>query len=65
MTNKKIDVRIKIAIISGIFLVSAYGIAAYLQSPLADTQFQELDLMIPGQLIYESGNEGFKLIDWK
>lgn len=39
--KKETDVKIKIAIISGIFLVSAYGISAYLQSPLADTQFQD------------------------
>ena len=39
--KKEIDVKIKIAVISGIFLVAAYGISAYLQSPLADTQYQE------------------------
>ena len=39
--KKQIDIKIKIAIISGIFLVIAYTASAYLQSPLADTQFQE------------------------
>lgn len=39
--KKEIDVKIKIAIISGIFLVIAYGISAYLGSPLADTQWKE------------------------
>lgn len=70
MTNKKIDVRIKIAIISGIFLVSAYGIAAYLQSPLADTQFQEMPIIgvsfsdwtnheYPKELLESDGNNYF------
>ena len=39
--KKKMDVKIQIAIISGIFLVMAYGISAYVSSPLADTQWKE------------------------
>ena len=39
--KKDIDVKIKIAIITGIFLVIAYGISAYLGSPLVDTQWKE------------------------
>ena len=38
--KKSTDVKIKIAIISGIFLVIAYGISSYLQSPLANTQYE-------------------------
>ena len=39
--KKQTDVKIKIAIISGIFLVMAYGISAYVGSPIMDTQWKE------------------------
>ena len=39
--KKNTDIKIKIAIISGIFLVIAYVASAYLGSPLVDTQWQE------------------------
>lgn len=38
--KKSTDAKIKIAIISGIFLVIAYGISSYLQSPLANSQYE-------------------------
>ncbi|MBL4654131.1 MAG: hypothetical protein JKY53_14900 [Flavobacteriales bacterium] len=39
--KKDMDVKIKIAIITGIFSVLALGISGYVSSPIADTQWKE------------------------
>jgi len=39
--KKQTDIKIKIAVITGLFLFSAYVISAYIQSPLLDTQWQD------------------------
>ncbi|MCJ8306180.1 MAG: hypothetical protein HRU07_03920 [Nitrosopumilus sp.] len=41
MAKKQTDVKIKIAIITGIFIVIAYVASAYVGSPVMDTQWKE------------------------